>query len=266
MSELFLNAEFSKLWAGKDPYVELASIEGEVFRQQTGRKTFLFAINGKSYFAKLHSGVGWREIFKNLLKLNLPVVSARNEWLAVNRLHELEIATMTAVAYGEKGRNPATRDSFIVTEALLDTVSLEDYCLDWKEHAPNFLLKRRLIEKLANISRQMHKNNIGHRDFYLCHFLMHMEDGKPRADLRLSLIDLHRTLIKPNLRQRWIVKDIAGLYYSAMHIGLGKRDLLRFVKCYDRADLHSVQRHRLAFWSAVTDRAEAMYRKQGPSR
>jgi len=64
VTELFLNTEFSELWAGKDPYTELAAIEGEVFRKQGGRKTFLFAVNGKSYFAKLHNGVGWREILK----------------------------------------------------------------------------------------------------------------------------------------------------------------------------------------------------------
>jgi len=266
VNTLYLNSEFSRRWEGKDPYAELAAIEGEVFRHQSGRKTFLFTLDGKSYFAKLHSGVGWWEIFKNLLKLRLPVVSARNEWQAVQRLQELGIATMTAVAYGEKGRNPATRDSFIVTEALLDTQSLEDFCLNWKDHAPDPRLKWRLIEKLAQISRVLHAHGIAHRDFYLCHFLLHMNAGNPVADLKLSLIDLHRALIKRRLRVRWIVKDIASLYYSAMNIGLTRRDCLRFVRCYEQAELHGVRRNKQQFWNAINKRAEAMYRKHGPNR
>lgn len=266
MNILQLNEECARLWQGKDPFAELAAIDGKVFRQLAGRKTFQFSLAGKSYFAKLHFGIGWPEIFKNLVLLRLPVVGARNEWLAIKRLQQLGIATMTAVAYGERGTSPASRQSFIVTEALLDTVSLEDYCLDWPLQPPEPSLKRRLIRQLAQISRTLHNNGICHRDYYLCHFLMHLENGKPQSDLRLSLIDLHRALIRRNLRRRWIVKDLAGLYYSAMHIGLTKKDLLRFIRCYEQRNLHSVFAQNRSFWNMVDKRAAAMYQKHGPAR
>jgi len=60
------------------------------------------------------------------LQFRLPVLGARNEWLAIQRLQRLDIDTMTLVGYGERGSNPAQRQSFVITEALEETVSLED--------------------------------------------------------------------------------------------------------------------------------------------
>lgn len=266
MSRLYLNEQFQHYWQGKDPYRVLAALDGKVFRQLAARKTFQFELDGRSYFAKVHHGIGWKEIFKNLVQLRLPIISARNEWAAIQKLQALGVATMTAVAYGERGWNPATRESFIVTEALLDTVSLEEYCLHWRDQPPATRLKRALLEKLANISRSLHRNGICHRDYYLCHFLLHLEQGAPAPGLRLSLIDLHRALIQRKLHRRWIVKDLAGLYYSAMHIGLTRTDLMRFMRCYEQRDLRTILDDNLKFWNAVNNRANAMYRKLGPTR
>lgn len=266
MKILHMNDAFSRHFQGKDPFAELAALNGKVYRQLSGRKTFQFDLAGRSYFAKLHFGIGWQEIFKNLVLLRLPIVGARNEWQAIGRLQELGIATMTAVAYGEEGLNPATRKSFIVTEALQDTISLEDFCLHWQQQAPAFSLKRQLIIQLAQTSRTLHSNGICHRDYYLCHFLLHLQNGLPRADLRMSLIDLHRALLRRNLGRRWIVKDLAGLYYSALHIGLTNSDLLRFIRCYEQQDLRTALTKHLPFWNEVNKRAVAMFKKRGPAR
>lgn len=80
-------------------------LQGETFRDRDGRKTLRFQCNGKPYFAKLHRGVGWREIIKNFASLRLPVLGARNEWLAIQRLDGLGIATMRLAAYGSRGWN-----------------------------------------------------------------------------------------------------------------------------------------------------------------
>lgn len=266
MSREFRLDDFAPHWQEQNLFSRLSTLDGKIFRQLAGRKTFQFELDGKSYFAKLHSGIGWKEIFKNLLQFRLPVTSARNEWAAITRLQELQIDTMTIVAYGEQGWNPAARRSYIVTEALLDTVSLEDFCLDWGSQPPSVRLKHQLIAKLADISRTLHDNGICHRDYYLCHFLLHIDNGTPNTPLRLSLIDLHRALIKSNLNRRWVVKDLAGLYYSAMHTGLTQRDLLRFVKAYHRVSLSKAVRIDQPLWNAVTIKAESMYQKLGPSR
>ncbi len=44
-------------------------MQGEVFRQMASRKTIRVTLDGAPYFAKIHYGVGWWEIVKNLLHL-----------------------------------------------------------------------------------------------------------------------------------------------------------------------------------------------------
>lgn len=265
MSPLYMNDTFKQLWRDQDPFEALWSLDGEVYRQVAGRKTFRFSVDGKNYFAKLHEGVGWREIIKNLVQLRLPIISARNEWMAIQRLQQLNIDTMTAVAYGEKGFNPAARRSFIVTEALQNTISLEDYCEDWPSKRPEFGTKLKLIGKLAHTARKLHEDGMCHRDFYLCHFLMHFQDesGPTKAGPKLSLIDLHRALIKNRLSMRWMVKDLASLCYSAMHVGLSKRDLLRFMRVYKQKELRLTLVEDQKFWKAVNSRSQSMYKKLG---
>ena len=258
----YLNDEFAESFQATDPYKMLKGMEGNVYRQVKTRKTFQFSLNGKGYFAKLHSGVGWLEILKNLLTLKFPIIGARNEWEAIHRLQELDIATMNAVAYGERGWNPASRESFIITEELTDTISLEDYCKQWTDNPPDFRTKRELIENVAGIARTLHQNGICHRDFYLCHFLLD-QGAKPFP--KLSLIDLHRALVRKNLARRWIIKDIAGLLYSAKMIGLSKRDLLRFMRQYHGKDLRSAITVQSGFWQEVKQRADSIFEKLGPA-
>ena len=232
MSTLFLDQPFRSLWQGRDPFEAVEALQGEVFRELEGRRTLRTEVAGAAYFVKIHRGVGWGEIVKNLLSLRLPVLGARNEWRAIQRLNEVGVATMRAVAFGERGRNPARQHSFIITEALAPTISLEDYCRDWPTAPPPPALKRALIARVADMARRMHAGGMNHRDFYLCHFLLHTEPAPTPQALRLSLIDLHRSQVRAATPRRWRDKDLAGLYFSALEIGLTQRDLLRFLRGY----------------------------------
>jgi len=119
-----LEAEFcAQLPKGVDAFDYIMQLDGEMFRDIDNRRTLRFSLNGKRYFLKAHYGVGWKEIIKNLLQFRLPVLGARNEWLAIQRLQRLDVDTMTLVGYGERGSNPARRQSFVITEALEETVS-----------------------------------------------------------------------------------------------------------------------------------------------
>ena len=80
----------------------------------------------------------------------------------------------------------------------------------------------------------------------------------------LFIIDLHRALIKNPLGLRWIVKDVSGLLYSAMDIGLTQRDFYRFIKIYDDMSLRDALATNGAFWSAVQTRGLSMHKKLGP--
>jgi heptose I phosphotransferase len=229
---LAIDEPFRTLWAGRDPFVAVEELKGEVFRELEARRTLRTEVDGCGYFVKIHRGVGWAEIFKNLATLRLPVLGAGNEWRAIKRLERLGVDTMVAVAFGERGGNPATRHSFIVTEELAPTVSLEDYCRDWPREPPPFALKRALIERVAQMAGAMHRGGVNHRDFYICHFLLALDPPPTAAALKLSIIDLHRAQVRPQTPRRWRDKDLSSLYFSALEIGFTRRDRLRFLRGY----------------------------------
>jgi len=263
----YLNEDFAQQLPPGDSFAYLQAMEGKIYRDVQGRKTLQFSIGGKSYFVKNHFGVGWGEILKNLVLMRMPILGAKNEWQAISKLKSLGLTTMTFVAYGSRGWNPARRQSLIVTEDLVDTISLEDYCRDWRQAPPNFSLKLKLLTKLARTSSILHRGGVCHRDFYLCHFLMPQDcfDEDSQKKFELFIIDLHRALIKKPLAKRWIIKDVSGLLYSAMDIGLTQRDLFRFIRIYDDTNLRDALGNNKAFWASVHKRAKSMYKKLGPT-
>lgn len=238
---------------------EWMSLKGEVFRSVKGRKTQRIFLHNKSYFIKQHEGVGWKEIFKNLLQGRAPVLSAKNEWLALKRLQALNIAVPDVLYYESRGLNPAKRRSFLVTHDLTNTVSLETHCQDWEKNRPSFPWKLKLIQTIATIARSLHQNGINHRDFYLCHFLLDLNSGHDQT-LKLYLIDLHRAVCRGKTPKRWLIKDLAGLYFSSKTIGLTDRDLLRFMKIYCNKPLAYILKNEKCFWIKVKKRGEKLFR------
>lgn len=261
---LHLRADIAALWAGRDPFAAAEQLQGDIFRQVKTRRTLRFVAGGKVYFIKIHHGVGWPEILKNLVSGRLPIVSARQEWLAITRLTSLGVPTMSIAGFGERGWNPARRQSFLITDELADTVSLETLCAEWPQHRPAFSFKRRLIEQVAQISRRLHENGVCHRDFYLCHFLLQCQPGAgpdPHTQPHLSVIDLHRAMIHNRLGRRWIEKDIAGLYYSSLDIGLTQTDYLRFVRCYTGQPLREALITHAGFLRRVQAKADGIWQR-----
>ncbi len=267
--QLYITNELRQALKGEDSFYQMMNIEGKVYREALGRRTLRFTRGAKDYFLKMHTGVGWGEIFKNIIYLRAPVVGALNEWHGVHRLKDLEIDTMTVSAYGIRGRNPATKHSFIVTEALPTETSLEDFCGEWKDNPPRTLkevrLKRWILNKVVETARVIHENGANHRDFYLCHFLLdaHFQANEQVSpESKLYLIDLHRIQMRRKTPERWAVKDIAGLYYSSKEIGLTQRDLYRFMKLYRGKSLREIFRTEMPFWRKVMSRGNKLYESE----
>jgi UDP-glucose:(heptosyl)LPS alpha-1,3-glucosyltransferase len=230
------------------------TLSGECFREQKGRRTLRVNLGGKSYYIKQHSGVGWKEIIKNLVQWRLPVLGAKNEWLALTKLPSLGVSVPSVAAYGQRGWNPASQQSFVLMQDLAPAISLEDFCKTWPSLPPSFALKRQLIEEVARIAQVLHVHGMNHRDFYICHFLLDVNQ------MKLSLIDLHRAQIRRCTPKRWIIKDLAGLYFSSKDIGLTKRDIYRFMKRYRQQSLRDMLDVESAFWQKVKSRGEQLYR------
>ena len=256
MEKLYFNDTFQKAW-GRDPFASAFAVTGEVFRDVKNRKTMRFRMDGKSYFIKLHGPVGWREIWKNLLQFKLPVIGSANEYLAISLLNKLGVPTMTACAFGIRGVNPAAMESFLVTEDLVGMISLEDFCRDWKTNPPPSALKNRIIRALAVTIARMHGSGLNHRDCYICHFLLDPASLQEKH-IKLHVIDLHRAQLRSRIRRRYRVKDLAGIFFSAMDLGLSRRDALRFIAAYTpRAGALDAK-----MWPDVLRTAVRLYRKE----
>lgn len=260
-SHFYLRSELADQWQHQDVFDQVERLQGNLFRDKEGRTTLQFHTATNSYFIKIHRGIGWQEIIKNLLQFRLPIISAKNEWQAIEALTRLGISTMTLAGYGQRGYNPARIKSFVITDELTDTVSLEHLGTQWRQRPPTFRTKKTLIEKLAEVTRTMHHNGINHRDYYLCHFLLDKQfsnDNTIDDSTELFLIDLHRAQIRKTTPSRWIIKDIGSLYYSAMDVPLTQRDLYRFIKTYTQQPLKKALSRQPLFWSKVQQRAQRL--------
>ena len=247
-------------------FPKIMTVHGETFREAPGRKTVRFSRQEKNYFLKTHTGVGWQEIIKNLFYFRLPVLGAMNEWHGAHHLQRLGIDTLSIAGYGTASVNPARRRSFIITDEISDTQSLEEFCSTWK-HQPlrqphKIRYKRWLIESLARIARRLHNSGANHRDFYLVHFLLQpgLKEGVLHPDAsRLFVIDLHRMQLRRKTPKRWKIKDVAGLHYSSMDLGLTARDRLRFIRLYSQGSLRQALGRDRQFWERVERRANRLY-------
>ncbi len=251
MSELKLPAHIRNVF-GQDPFAEMMQLQGRIYRNVSGRRTIKVELAGGSYFIKQHFGVGWGEIFKNLLSFKKPILGAMTEVHAIEKLEQLGIATTPLVAYGQRGSNPANLQSFVLTQDLGDIISLEDLCADWKLHPPEPKFKNELMTAIAKLTARLHGAGLCHRDFYLCHLVMkksELAEGK----INLILIDLHRMLTDQPIGGSAAMKDIAGLYFSAIDCGFNAQDWALFRQYY--------LPHSDAFWNQVVQRADKLYKK-----
>ncbi len=249
---LFVPEEIRQHLAGDDAFLALMRLSGKAFRDVRGRKTIQISLGGKSYFIKQHFGVGWGEILKNLISFKQPILGAMTEVHAIQKLDEIGIATTPLVAYGQRGCSPASLQSFVVTEDLGDIVSLEDLCADWKSNPPSAAFKQKLIIAIAQLAAKLHGAGLCHRDFYLCHFVL-KKQALEQGDIGLYLIDLHRMLQGQPSNGSAVMKDIAGLYFSAMDCGFTDEDWTLFKQHY--------LPQTFKFWNKAEARASQLYAK-----
>jgi heptose I phosphotransferase len=253
-----------------DIFERVFRLSGEMRRNVYGRRTIRLTLGDTVYYVKTHWDIGWKEIFKNLLYLKLPVVDARTEWNALCLLQQLGIATPVPVAMGTRGWNPATRRSFLITEDIGESITLEELLNSWSESKPlvksQVVLKRRLIQQVARLAKTLHDHGINHRDLYLCHLRIKPcddQEGEEGVSHQIFLMDLHRAQIRRETPIRWIVKDLGALLFSCKPYPITLKDQLRFLREYTGGFLREPLRENRKIWDGVQRRANRMYGKHG---
>ncbi len=158
-------------------------------------------------------------------------VEARN----VARLARGGIAAMRLIAFGEKLHRDGLLESFVLTEELVGYQQL-DHFLRQRFRAcgqagpsPRDGDLRRLIGEVASVAAKFHQMGYNHRDLYCCHFFI--KENAP-GEFHVNLIDLQRVQHRRRFRQRWLVKDLAQLAYSAPRDRIRCADKMAFAKQY----------------------------------
>jgi heptose I phosphotransferase len=250
--------DIAELFDGEQTIDAFLAIDGVEARRFGNRSTRRFERDGQGFYIKTHGPVGWWPIIEDLLKLRRPQVGARPEWEAIRAADSHGIPVPRIAAFGETGGLWSSRSSFLVTEEVAPAISLEEL-FETTSVSPSF--RRRLIRAVAQLAKRLHESGLNHRDFYLCHFLLLDPPDNETTLPHLTLIDLHRAQVRPTVPRRWQLKDIAGLYFSAMDTGLSNRDLLLFLSCYSGRPLREILADEDGFWRDVRQRAHRLYRK-----
>ncbi|MCZ6657777.1 MAG: lipopolysaccharide core heptose(I) kinase RfaP [Gammaproteobacteria bacterium] len=243
-----------------DLFAWVNALEGDVYREVARRRTLRVVVDGRSYFAKLHFGVGWAEIVKNWLTLKSPVLGAENEYRACLHLDRMGINAPKVAAFAMEEGSPATRRSFVLCDELAGFESLQDVTDRWESAPPSPRQQRQLLMGVAAFVRRLHAAGVVHRDLYICHLLLD-RDKWQRADLNLAILDLHRAEVHARMPTAWRRRDLAARLFSALDLNLHPRAWLRFVRVYTGRPLRETFTRDAAFWGSVYRRANKLYQK-----
>jgi len=168
-----------------------------------------------------------------------PILVQIKNWLSTHRwtscgLLDLEpiiklttagIKTPKVISYGEQRGVFFEKKSFIITEKIPDAEAIERKLPDFFNTADNLKLRKNFIILLAAFIRKFHHTKYRHRDLYFSH-IFYDNNGQ------FHLIDLTRTFKPVFFSERFRIKDIAQLNYSAPGRYFSKTDRLRFYLGY----------------------------------
>jgi hypothetical protein len=199
---------------------------------------------------------------------NAPVLGQLKNWLchrdrksysffeceAADKLTATGINTPKVIAYGEKWGLIFEKRSFIITEKLPEAEAIERKLPDYFK-APatqeNLGLRKSFISQLAAFIRKFHTAGYRHRDLYFSHVFYGVEK-------KFYLIDLARCFEPGLFAERFRVKDIAQLCYSAPTKYFSRTDRLRFY--FEYAGQKKLTRKDKVFISRVLGKVKRIRR------
>lgn len=224
----------------------------------------------RTFYLKRYLRPPLSQQLRRIVSAGLRQSTAGREWQTTLALAEAGIPVSEPVAFGQETRAGFERRSFIVLEAAPGR-SLEGWLpVEWKRRAfgADFRRRRELVLALARQVAAFHAAGFVHRDLYASHiFIQDAAGGAPR----FTFIDLQRVFRPRWRRRRWIVKDLAQLYYSTAAFA-SRADRLRFWREYlrsgpkcDRAEDLPKRIERKAAWIGRHDRNARGGPRPGPA-
>jgi len=193
------------------------------------RSRIKFTLAGfkKGLFLKRYNRVPAGAQIKNWLCHRRRASTAAFDYMPGKELSCYGISTPKTVAFGDQWAGLFEKRSFMVMEEI-DGCSLEDKlpaCFYDNKSAANHRRRCEFITKLADFVKAFHDTGFRHRDLYLCHIFLSGDDV-------FHLIDMHRAFKPQILSERYRLKDITQLHYSAPGRLISQADRVRFYLRY----------------------------------
>ena len=172
----------------------------------------------------------------------------------IEALQRCGIGTPRVIAHGQSWAGFFEKRSFLVTEKIPDAQSLGDrlpHCFYLEDSSHSRHQRHRFIRTLAEFVKRFHELGYRHRDLYLAHIFQDTED-------RLFLIDLARAFHPWILKKRFLIKDLAQIYYSMPADHFSRSDRLRFYFRY--MDLRTLRKRDKVLIRKIVAKARRMAR------
>lgn len=236
---LLVNADFARIleFNGLNSFENLWNMSGEsvkkVLKERGTERVFLKSPESPALteaYIKRYKPDPFISRLKNFLSLRpCRFPGARNEWEAIIEFHRRELPTMQPLACGAADGN-----SCILSLGITDYVRASDLFAKFAKGERT--RRRKLIRRIAELAAGMHLAEMAHQDFYLVHMFI-----REKEDDRVFLIDLQRVIFEGSFSERWRVKDLAQLLFSADNL-VSKTDILYFWKIY--TDMAGMEMYR----------------------
>ncbi len=228
------------------------SVKTIVKERRTGR-AFLTSPNGLrkvEVYIKRYTRASLSERVKNIMSLKFFQFDALHEWHAQLAFHRLELPTVIPIAAGR-----VSEGSFNLTLGISD-YKRASVLLDPKGRTDKGV-RANIIKQIGLYTGRMHRAGIAHQDLYLVHFFLKGKDMIPH------LIDLQRVIKEKELSDRWRIKDLAELLFSARPM-VSEDEIRIFCKAYSRAAGFELKRHTRLVKAIIkkADRIEARHRRK----
>ncbi len=176
------------------------------------------------------------------------------EWNSIEELERNGIGAPRVIAHGQSWAGLFEKRSFLVTEKIPDAESLADRLPHYfylEDSSDSRHHRRRFIRSLAEFVKLFHGLGFRHRDLYLAHLFQDTSD-------RLFLIDLARAFHPWVLRKRFLIKDLAQIFYSMPAEHFSRSDRLRFYFRY--MDLRTLRKRDKGLIRKIVAKANRMAR------
>lgn len=184
----------------------------------------------------------------------------RTEFESLGRLRALGLDAPAPVAYGEERRAGWLVRSFLVSESAPDPISLDLFIRDELSKRPlqeQQMLRRRLIEGLAEYTARMHRCRFAHQDYYWRNILLCKGSWE-----HFHLIDAHKGHEWAGEGEEDRAGDLAALDAPAPWFFRRAERLRFFLRYAGRARLEAEDKPllRRVLWRAEAERQRELHR------